>query len=265
MEMRDKKTELVIRIAQSAGIIAVAALIVWVDREGMDGMLTGGREWLWALGIAAVLAAWNGWIFDYMQRRKRDSYLDRINAPKRKYAAAPPEQMRATALRYLKDPRLFNLRPDPAGDKLDGLPEDLRRVFARPAVKAVLPEGMPGDLRQLLTEHPFIGLARFVEDTYLSTEVIGPSKLAKNAVRVGYNDANEVVYFPGEQAVYEMYASPEDYMDRLVLGVKDKGEKYLSIYNWLVTAVYENSPEVLRERLALGDQLIKEAEDDGMI
>lgn len=265
METRDKKTEVVIRIAQSAGITAAAGLFVWADKEGMDGWLTGGRDWPWVLGLVFVLVVWNGWLFDYLQSRKQDSYMDRITAPKRRFAGEPPEQLRVKALQYLNDPRLFNLRPDPAGKRLDALPEDLRRAFARPAVKAELPEGMPEDLRQLLTQHPFIGLAGREEDIYISAGSIGPSRLAKKAVRVGYNDANEVVFFPGERAVYEMCADPADYEDRLVLGAKDKGEKYLSIYNWLVTAVYENSPEAFRQRLALGDEIIKEAEDDGTL
>lgn len=246
MLMRDFKTELAARLAQTAGVLAFAALFYWVDREGADGVLTGGREWLWGGALAAGLAVWHGWLFGHFQRNRPDSQMDRIILPKFKYAAADPEEMRSRALKLLADHRVFNLR------------------YASPPPPGLLPDSLPSEVRRLLSEYSLVALAH-ASGVYLSREAVGRSKLAPKAVLIGYNWENEVVCFPGEEYVYEMFAHEADYSDRLVLTVKDKGIKYLGVHNWLVSAAHEHSREVTEELMKLADEIIAEAEREGEI
>lgn len=201
-----------------AGYIAVALFVlaaVWLDGR-LDGALGVSEPAVWlsglALGFFLVATAARA-------RTRRGGGETPPDAPApfpepavpRQAPARPPGSPREAALTLLADPAAFSCRPA-RGPAPAGLPKGVTEVFGR---------------------YEFVGAAGEETEVFLDASSAGPSEQAANGVRIGSSRGSEIVVFPGDEAVYEVFAGSED--DELVeLGAAPDGNRYPDVWEWIL-------------------------------
>lgn len=111
---------------------------------------------------------------------------------------------------------------------------DESRFITRPAKGAVLPGGLPPAVRELFRAYEYAGVTDEEADVYLDSSEAGPSRVARGAIRIGMTYGDELVVYPGEEAVYEVcVGSPEEPAHRAE--VEAACDTYADIWQWVLT------------------------------